>query len=71
MQKNGVTESKALDLILGEYFKVDVPRVVLGSTLDMDSRIDEKLAPIVAELEALKAELGKSAAQQPMQLLSR
>jgi hypothetical protein len=62
MEQNNVSESKALDLILGEYFGVDVPRVTLGSTPDIDSRIDEKLAPVLAELEELKAELGKFAA---------
>jgi hypothetical protein len=62
MQTNNLTESKALDLILSEYFGVDVPRVALSSTLDIDSRIDEKLTPILAELEEMRAELGKSAA---------
>lgn len=62
MEQNNVSESKALDLILGEYFGVDVPRVTLGSTPDIDSRIDEKLAPVFAELEELKTELGKFAA---------
>jgi hypothetical protein len=66
MQANNVTESKALDLILSEYFGVDVPRVALSSTLDIDSRIDQKLAPILAEfegqLEELRAELGEFAA---------
>ncbi len=60
MQKNGVTESKALDLILGEYFGVDVPRVTLSSTPDIDSRIDEKLAPVLAQLEEIKAALAQT-----------
>ena len=59
-REHGVSESKALDLILGEYFGVDVPRVTLGSTLDIDSRIDEKLAPVLAELQGLRAELAAS-----------
>jgi hypothetical protein len=60
MEEYDVSESKALDLILGEYFGVDVPRVTLGSTLDIDSRIDAKLAPVLAELQGLKAELAAS-----------
>ena len=32
MEANSLTESKALDLILSEYFGVDVPRVALSST---------------------------------------
>jgi hypothetical protein len=62
MQTNNLTESKALDLILSEYFGVDVPRVALSSTLDIDSRIDEKLTPILAELQELRTQLGKSVA---------
>ncbi len=59
MEQNNVSESKALDLILGEYFGVDVPRVTLGSTPDLDSRIDEKMAPVLAELEGIKAALAQ------------
>jgi hypothetical protein len=62
MEEHNVSESKALDLILGEFFGVDVPRVALGSTPNIESRIDEKLAPVLAQLEELRAELGKSAA---------
>jgi len=62
MQTNNLTESKALDLILSEYFGVDVPRVALSSTLDIDSRIDEKLTPILAELQEMRTQLGKSVA---------
>ena len=58
MDEHDVTESKALDLILGEYFGVDVPRVTLGSTPDVDSKIDEAIAPIRAELEEIKLRLG-------------
>lgn len=32
MDANGLTESKALDLILSEYFGVSVPRVAPSST---------------------------------------
>jgi hypothetical protein len=60
MQENNLTESKALDLILGEYFGVDVPRVTLSSTPNIDSRIDEKLAPVLAELEEVKAALAQT-----------
>lgn len=62
MERNNVSESKALDLILGEYFDVDVPRVTLGSTPDIDSKINEAIIPIQNELAELRAELGKSAA---------
>jgi hypothetical protein len=55
MEQNNVSESKALDLILGGYFGVDVPRVTLSITPDIDSRIDEAIAPIRQELAELKA----------------
>jgi hypothetical protein len=58
MDEHDVTESKALDLILGEYFGVDVPRVTLGSTPDVDSKIDEAIAPLKQELEEIKLRLG-------------
>lgn len=58
MDEHDVTESKAIDLILGEYFGVEVPRVTLGSTPDVDSKIDEAIAPIRAELEEIKLRLG-------------
>ena len=57
MQESNLSESKALDLILGEYFGVDVPRVTLGSTPDIDSRIAEAIAPLAERLAALE---GKS-----------
>ncbi len=55
MERNNVSESKALDLILGEYFDVDVPRVTLGSTPDIDSKINEAIAPIQNELAELRS----------------
>ena len=54
MEEYNVSESKALDLILGEYFGVEVPRVTLGSTPDIDSRINEAIAPIQNELAELR-----------------
>jgi hypothetical protein len=60
MEEYSVSESKALDLILGEYFGVEVPRVTLSSTPDIDSKISDALAPIRQELAELRAELGKS-----------
>lgn len=62
MEQNNVSESKALDLILGEYFGVDVPRVASSSTLDVDSRINEAIAPIQRQLEELRTQLGELAA---------
>jgi hypothetical protein len=59
MEENNVSESKALDLILGEYFGVEVPRVTLSSTPDIDSKISEAIAPIRQELAELRVELGK------------
>jgi hypothetical protein len=57
MQANNLTESKALDLILGEYFGVEVPRVTLSNTLDVDSKINEAInqaiAPIQRQLDQL------------------
>lgn len=58
MDEHDVTESKALDLILGEYFGVDVPRVTLGSTPEVDSKIEEAIAPLKQELEEIKLRLG-------------
>jgi hypothetical protein len=55
MEEHNVSESKALDLILGEHFGVEVPRVTLSITPDIDSRIDEAIAPIRQELAELKA----------------
>ncbi len=49
MQANGLTESKALDVILGEYFGVSVPRVAPGNTPVGIERI-EALEKQVAEL---------------------
>lgn len=49
MEANGLTESKALDLILSEYFGVSVPRVALSSTPVEVERI-EALEKQVAEL---------------------
>lgn len=60
MEEYSVSESKALDLILGEYFGVEVPRVAHSSTPDIDSRINDAIAPIRQELAELRAELGKS-----------
>jgi hypothetical protein len=59
MEANGLTESKALDLILSEYFGVEVPRVAPSSTPDIDSRIAEAIAPIRQELAELKAALAQ------------
>lgn len=83
MAENKVTESKAIDIILGEFFGVEVPRVVTGnlpsslpSSLpsDIDERLialervdvgkilDEAIAPLRSELEALRTELGECVA---------
>ena len=44
MAENKVTESKAIDLILGEFFGVEVPRVVTGiAPSSLPSDIDERL----------------------------
>lgn len=53
MEQNNVSESKALDLILGEYFGVDVPRVTVGSTPDVDSKINEAIAPLQRQIDEL------------------
>lgn len=58
MEEYNVSESKALDLILAEYFGVEMPRVAPGSTPDIDSKISEAIAPIKAELEEIKLRLG-------------
>lgn len=83
MAENKVTESKAIDLILGEFFGVEVPRVVTGSLpsnlpsslpsdinerlmvlemMDVGKILDEAIAPIKSELEALRTELGECVA---------
>lgn len=49
MQANALTESKALDIILSEYFGVSVPRVTLSSTPVEVERI-EALEKLVAEM---------------------
>jgi len=62
MEEYGVSESKALDLILGEYFGVDVPRVASSSTLDVDSKINEAInqglaqaiAPLQNQIEEIR-----------------
>lgn len=57
MKECNVSESKALDLILGEYFGVEVPRVAPSSTLDIDSKINEAIAPLQSQLDELRAAL--------------
>jgi hypothetical protein len=76
MIANNLTESKAIDVILGEFFGVEVPRVTVGvSPSSLPSNIDERLtllervdvvglledaiAPLRSELEALRLELGE------------
>ena len=65
MEEHNVSESKALDLILGEHFGVEVPRVALSSTPDIDSKIDEAIAPIRQELAELKAALSQRRQKRP------
>ncbi len=53
MEANNFSESKALDVILGEYFGVPVPRVAPSSTPIAPERIEaieEQLAELKAEL---------------------
>jgi hypothetical protein len=72
MQANNLSESKALDLILSEYFGVEVPRVAPSSTPDINSRIAEAIAPLVERLTALESTLvkvGESPVPQPMPIL--
>ncbi len=61
MEVNGLTESKALDVILSEYFGVDVPRVAPSNTPDIDSRIAEAIAPLAERLAALEGKSKKVA----------
>jgi hypothetical protein len=61
MQENNLSESKALDVILGEYFGVEVPRVAPSSTPDIDSRIAEAIAPLAERLAALEGKSKKVA----------
>lgn len=68
MEEHNVSESKALDLILGEFFGVDVPRVAFSSTPDIDSRIDEAIAPLRAKLDEIEARLSTLETQQPGKL---
>jgi hypothetical protein len=56
MEENNLSESKALDVILGEFFGVEVPRVAPSSTADIDSRIAEAIKPILQEVAQLKQE---------------
>ncbi|HEY9707008.1 MAG TPA: hypothetical protein V6D48_02260 [Oculatellaceae cyanobacterium] len=61
MEEQGLSESKALDVILGEYFGVDVPRVTLGST--SSSTLDsERLAALEKQMAELKAVVEKKSA---------
>jgi hypothetical protein len=53
MQVNNLTESKALDLILGEYFGVDMPRVAASNSVDVDAKINQAIAPIQEQLDQL------------------
>jgi ATP-dependent RNA circularization protein (DNA/RNA ligase family) len=62
MEEYNISESKALDLILGEYFGVEVPRVASSSTLDVDSKINEAIAPLQKQIEELRASLGECVA---------
>lgn len=70
MEEYNVSESKALDLILGEYFGVEVPRVTLSSTPGVDSKINEAInqglaqaiAPLQIQLDELRASLGECVA---------
>jgi ATP-dependent RNA circularization protein (DNA/RNA ligase family) len=58
MEEEGLSESKALDVILGEYFGIDVPRVTLGST--SSSTLDsERLAALEKQMAELKAVVEK------------
>jgi hypothetical protein len=59
MEEYNISESKALDLILGEYFGVEVPRVASSSTLDIDSKINEAIAPLQQQLDELRVSLGE------------
>jgi len=62
MEEYNVSESKALDLILAEYFGVEVPRVTLSSTPDVESKINEAIAPLQNQLDELRAALGECVA---------
>lgn len=70
MEEYNVSESKALDLILGEYFGVEVPRVTFSSTPDIDSKINEAInqglaqaiASLQQQLDELRSQLGEFAA---------
>jgi hypothetical protein len=61
MEEQGLSESKALDVILGEYFGVEVPRLTLGST--SSSTLDtERLAALEQQMAELKAVVEKKSA---------
>lgn len=62
MEEHDVSESKALDLILGEFFGVEVPRVASSVLPDVDSKINEAIAPLQRQLEELRTQLGELAA---------
>jgi hypothetical protein len=62
MEANNLSESKALDVILGEFFGVEVPRVAPSSTpIDIDSRIQDAIAPLAERLAALEGKSRKVA----------
>lgn len=61
MEEEGLSESKALDVILGEYFGIDVPRVTLGST-SSSTLDDERLATLEKQMAELKAVVEKKLA---------
>lgn len=58
MEEQGLTESKALDVILGEYFGVDVPRITLGSTAS-STLDDERFIALEKQMAELKAVVEK------------
>lgn len=61
MEEQGLTESKALDVILGEYFGIDVPRITLGSTAG--STLDsERLAALEKQMAELREVVEKKSA---------
>ena len=58
MEANNFSESKALDVILGEFFGVPVPRVALDSTPIAPERIEA----LERQMAELRERLGKSRA---------
>jgi hypothetical protein len=58
MEANGLTESKAIDVILGEFFGVDVPRVASSS---IPGDLTEQITDIKDRLGRIERVLGKTA----------